>query len=334
MYLLKNRSGSGKFYFPLNVTSGRQFIIISIFLSFIFLLTSCGSSSKPQISAQKKRELANALYNQQLYPQAVKEYEDYLKNYKLDEKEQANISYMIANIYFDRLHDYENALAYYLRIKYLFPNSNLQGEVSKKMVESLERMKRSTDAQQVIEQTSALDESQKPKSKPGDVIAKIGDRNITTGDLEYEMNQLPPYVRDQLKTKDQKIEFLRNYIVQELLYDSAKRQGLDKDKDVRAGVLQTEKSLMAQKLLKQEIEKEVGLDKYSNADVELYYKANKEKYAEKDDKGKVKKIKPFSEVSQQVAQDFMQEKQKEAYQRLVDRLMQAEKVKIYEQKFQ
>ena len=33
-------------------------------------------------------------------------------------------------------------------------------------------------------------------------------------------------------------------------------------------------------------------------------------------------------------QDFMQEKQKEAYQRLVDRLMQAEKVKIYEQKFQ
>ena len=198
----------------------------------------------------------------------------------------------------------------------------------------LERMKRSTDAQQVIEQTSALDESQKPKSKPGDVIAKIGDRSITTGDLEYEMNQLPPYVRDQLKTKDQKIEFLRNYIVQELLYDSAKRQGLDKDKDVRAGVLQTEKSLMAQKLLKQEIEKEVGLDKYSNADVELYYKANKEKYAEKDDKGKVKKIKPFSEVSQQVAQDFMQEKQKEAYQRLVDRLMQAEKVKIYEQKFQ
>ena len=106
------------------------------------------------------------------------------------------------------------------------------------------------------------------------------------------------------------------------MYDSAKRQGLDKDKDVRAGVLEAEKSLMSQKLLEGEISKEVNPDKYSNADVELYYKANKEKYAEKDDKGKVKRIKPF-----------IQEKQQEAYSRLIERLMQAEQVKIYAEKF-
>ena len=99
---------------------------------------------------------------------------------------------------------------------------------------------------------------------------------------------------DGLKSKDQKIEFLRNYIVQELLYDSAKRKGLDKDKEVREGILMAEKSLMAQKLLQQEIEADVKPENYSNADVELYYKANKEKYAEKDDKGNVKKIPPFS----------------------------------------
>jgi TolA-binding protein len=309
-------------------------IVVSVLLIPLFFLLSCQSESHPSIPAEKMREMANILYNQQLYTQAVAEYTEYLRNYDLNENEQANISYMIANIYFDRLQDYENALAYYLRVKYLYPESNLQAEVNRKVVECLERLKRSTDAQQVVQQSAALDESQKPVSKPGEVVARIGSREITTGDLQYELNRLPGYLRDQFKTKEQKIEFLRNYIVQELLYDSAKRKGLDKDKEVREGILMAEKSLMAQKLLQQEIEADVKPENYSNADVELYYKANKEKYAEKDDKGNVKKIPPFSDVKEKVAQDFMQEKQQEAYQKLIDRLMKAENVQIYENKFQ
>jgi TolA-binding protein len=306
--------------------------VLTFLISLIFLL-SCQSTSKPSIPADKKREMANILYNQQLYTQAVAEYTEYLRNYDLKENEQANISYMIANIYFDRLQDYENALAYYLRVKYLYPESNLQAEVNRKVVECLERLKRSGEAQQVVRQSAALDESQKPASKPGEVVARIGTREITTGDLQYELNRLPGYLREQLKSKDQKIEFLRNYIVQELLYDSAKRKGLDKDKEVREGILMAEKSLMAQKLLQQEIEADVKPENYSNADVELYYKANKEKYAEKNEKGNVKKIPPFSDVKEKVAQDFLQEKQQEAYQKLIERLMKAENVQIYENKF-
>lgn len=307
---------------------------IAYFIIFIFLLLiACQSKVKTNIPADKKRELANVLYNQQLYQQAVEEYLEYLNNYQLDPSEQANISYQIANIYFDRLHDYENALAYYLRLKYLYPTSNLQKEANKKVVECLERLRRSTDAQQVIEQTAALDESQKRETQPGEVIAKIGNREFTTGDMKYELNRLPVYVREQIKTKQQKIDFLKSVIAQQLLYDSAKRKGLDKDKEVRAGLLEAEKSLMAQKLLEEEIKNKVSLEKYSNADVELYYKAHKEKYVEKDEKGKVKRTMPFHEVQQQVAQDFIQEKQQEVYKQLIERLMQAEKVKIYEGKF-
>ncbi len=318
--------------------TSRHWLKFHLAAVFLLVLTAgfagCQSESGANIPPQKKRALANALYNQQLYEQAVGEYVDYLRNYPLDSAEQANISYMVANIYFERLHDYENALAYYLRIRYLYPDSKLNGEANKKVVACLERLKRSADAQQVIEQTSALDESQKPESRPGEVVAKIGSREITSGDLQFELSRLPEYMRSQLKDPKQKIEFLKNYILQELLYDSAKRMGLDKDKEVREGVLQARKSLMAQKLLEQEMEKEANLDNYSNADVQLYYKANKEKYAEKNKDGTVKRIPPFSEVQQQVAQDFVQQKQQEAYQRLVDRLMKAEQVVIYEKKFQ
>lgn len=313
--------------------SGFIYSLIIINLWLISILFNCQSEVKSSISAEQKRQMANVLYNQQLYEQAIHEYQDYLKNYSLSPQEQANISYMIANIYFDRLFDYENALANYLRVRHLYPDSKLQEDTNRKIVACFERLKRSTDAQQVIEQTAALDEKQKPKSKPGEVIARIGQREITSGDLQYELNRLPVYMRDQMQTKKQKIDFLKSYIVQELLYDSAKRQGLDKDREIREGVLQAEKALMSQKILQDEIQKEAGLDKYSNADVELYYKANKEKYAEKDEDGKVKGSPSFGEIKEKVAQDFIQEKQQEAYQRLIDRLMKAEEVKIYEHKF-
>jgi tetratricopeptide (TPR) repeat protein len=187
-------------------------LIIYVFANL--LLLSCGNTNQPAVAAKKKREFANVLYNQQLPLQAVKEYEEYLRNYDLDPRERANISYQIANIYFDRINDYENALAYYLRIKYLYPESNLQQEVGRKIVACLERLQRSTEAQQAIEQTSALDESQKPQSYPGETVASIGDRKITTGDIQYELNKLPPYMQSQLETRESKIEFLKQYIAQ------------------------------------------------------------------------------------------------------------------------
>lgn len=314
--------------------SGKYNIEVVVSVIIITCLTlSCSKTDQPAVPPDKKREFANVLYNQQLHAQAVKAYEEYLNNYDLEPNEQANISYQIANIYFDRIHDYENALAYYLRIKYLYPESNLQQEVGRKIVACLERLQRSTDAQQAIEQTAALDESQKPESHPGEVIARIGEREITTGDLQYHINRLPPYVQSQFQNREDKIEFLKQYIAQELLYDSAKRQGLDDNKDVLEGTFQAKKSLMAQKLLEEEIEDEVNLDTYTNADVEVYYKANKEKYAEKDEKGNVKRVPEFSEIAQKVAQDFIREKQQEAYDKLIERLMKAEKVTIYEDKF-
>ena len=309
-------------------------LLLTFFIILITGLSGCESSNKPSLTTEQKRQLANALYNQQLYQQAADEYIDYLQSYPLDEKEQASISYMIANIYFERLHDYENALAYYLRIKQLYPESSVQAEATKKMVECLERLRRSTEAQQVVEQTSALDEAQKPATRPGEVIARIGQREITTGDLQFEMNRLPVYIQEQIKNRQQKIDFLKNFIAQELLYDSAKRKGLDKDKEVREGLILAEKSLMTQKLLQEEIEKTVNPENYSNADVELYFKANSDRYAEKDEQGKVKKIPSFAEVKDRVAQDFVREKQEQAYQQLIERLMKAENVQIYEQKFQ
>ncbi len=307
-----------------------KFLVI-LWVGLFFVQACQKAAEKPKFDAEKVRKFANALYNRQLYHQAIDEYKYYLNNYRMDEDQAANINYIIANIYFERVHDYENALAYYLKIKHLYPDSPLLDEANKRIVECLERLERSADAQQAMEEAALLDPSQAHPKRPGAVIAKIGKREITMGDLEYEINQLPPYMREQMNDRNKKIEFLKQYIATELLYDTAKRKGLDKDKEVIAAAFQAKKNIMVQKLLEDEISQNVNI---RESDVELYYKAHKEEYAKKDDNGKVIEYLPFDQVKDQVLKDLIKERQKEAYEQLVQRMMRAEAVEIYEDKIQ
>jgi tetratricopeptide (TPR) repeat protein len=294
---------------------------------FALVFFSCQQQTAPKIDAEKVREYAGALYNRALFAQSVREYQRYLDQYQLEGAEAANINYTVGNIYFERIRDYENALTYYLKVKHLYPESPLLPDVNKRIVECLERLERSADAQQVLEETALLDPEQARPHRPGAIIAKIGKRQITTGDLEFEINQLPPYVRSQFDDKTKKADFLKQYIATELFYDTAKRKGLDRDKDVIEAAFQAKRNFMVQKLLQEEISQEVSVDE---SEVELYYKANKDNYATKDEEGNVTSYKSFEQVKQKVTQDLIQERQKEAYDRLVQRMMRAEAVEVYE----
>ncbi|MFQ5649344.1 MAG: tol-pal system YbgF family protein [bacterium] len=295
-----------------------------------FVLAACqGQEQQPKVKGEIIRDYASSLYNNQLYEQAVEQYNYYLANYDPDNSEAANLTYTIGNIYFERVHDYQNALSHYLKIKHLYPESEILDEVNKKMVACLERLQRSADAQQVLEEAALLEPSKARQRRPGEVIAKIGKRPITTGDLEYEISQLPPYVKSQLTDRSKKVDFLKQYIATELLYDTAKRKGLEKDKDVIEGAFQAKKNLMVQKLLEEEISQEVNV---TESDIELYYKAHQEKYSNRDAEGRITDVKPLAEVRTQVMQHLIRQKQQEAYDVLVQRMMRAEAVEIYADK--
>jgi len=273
------------------------------------------------------REYANALYNRELYPQAVREYQRYLDLYDVDDEQRANINFVIGNIYFDRLHDYENAMAFYLKVKHVFPESPILPQVNRRIVTCLERLQRSADAKQALDEATSLEPETVQTSHPGTVIAKIGYREITSGDLDHHIGQLPEYLQSQFTDRKAKLNFLRQFVATELFYDAAKRKELDQDKDVVEGTFQAKKSLMVQKYLQEEIADQIHI---SNDDIELYYKANKDKYVERDEKGNVKRQKPLDEVRKKVAEDLMRENQQKAYEELLQRMMTAEKVEIYD----
>jgi len=306
----------------------KELRILATLLALLVLpaWTGCGKTGGSTVDPVKLREYANALYNRGLYKQAVEEYRHYLEARRPDAEETANVDFTIGNIYFERLQDYENALAAYLRVKHLYPESKLIRDVDRQIVACLERLDRSADAKQALDEATALDPGQVQPSRPGTVLATIGDRKITSGDLDFLIAQMPSYVQGQFTQKAAKEELLRNYIATELLYGAAKRKGIENEKEVVAAAFEAKKNFMVQKYLAEELKDQVQV---TPEDAELYYKANKERYVEKDEKGKVKKQRSFEEAREQVSGELGRERQKKAIDALLARMMNAEKVEIF-----
>lgn len=83
------------------------------------------------------------------------------------------------------------------------------------------------------------------------------------------------------------------------------------------------------KALQDEFKNKIKIDE---KDLELYYQKNKEKFIEKDDKGKLKKQKSFEEVKENVYKDLLAQKQREVMDELLIQLMNAQNVKIFTDK--
>src|SRR3989339_587583 len=257
-------------------------ILCAVILSAF--LISCSGNGTLSIGLEKQKEYANELKEKGLFLQSVTEFKKIQEKGSLSKKEDANLSYLIGKIYMENMNDYQNALAEFIRVKVLLPESDLTLEVNTRTIECLERLGKNLDAQREMEKYSTL--NKKPEMSKGTVVAKIRNRNVTKEEMDNEKRKLPSYVQEMYKEDAKKVEFLRQFIATELMYDSAKRRNFENDKD----------------------------------------------YVEKD-KDKKEKQKSFEESLENVKQACVSEKQQEIYQQLINQLLKAEKVTIYEDVF-
>ncbi len=295
-------------------------ILLGVLLVFSVLIYHrvCDiTGSKLDFSQQQ--DLASELTDSKLYAQAVAEYQRLLDSGGLSKRKRANINYIMGNIYLDHLNDYENAAARFIRAKVLNPESELRDKINKNLVICFERMGRSLEAQRQLERSTDLNQT-RTKKRGGVVVARIGDREITLNELEDEIEKFPPSVQAQFKGKEGKLKFLQSYIGSELLYHTALRRGLDKDKKIKEGVFRFKKQMMINELLDEEIPQDAQI---SENEIKLYYDAHKDEF--KDQK--------LDEVRSQIESELKKMKQQEAYDKLIKRMMEAERVKIYDDKF-
>jgi tetratricopeptide (TPR) repeat protein len=292
-------------------------VVLVLLSSLIYLKLK--STSQAGWSYSQQQDLAAELVDGKLYAQAVIEYEKLLDLGGLDKRKQANINYIIGNIYLNNLRDYENAAARFIRAKLLDPESDLKDKINQGLVICYERMGRSLEAQKQLERSTDLDQTGSPK-KGGATVARIGDREITMTELEEQIEMLPSSVQTQFKGKEGKLKFLQGYIGSELLYHMALRRGLDKDKEVQEGITQFTKQMMINKVLEEEIPADFEI---TESEIKLYYDAHQAEFADK----------KMEEVRSQIETELKKMKQQEAYNKLVNKLTEAEKVKIFDDQF-
>jgi len=308
------------------------------FKSFRYFFMKKDFSAKDNGDMGIQKRLAEEYMNQGLYEKAIDSYEKYINSAGLALEKKSNLSYIIGNIYMDNMSDYSNALANFVRAKVYYPTNSNISEINRKIVACLEKLGKSVDAEREMSKATSLTGQEKEEaSKPKEndiIIAKIGDRKITLGEIDKEIEKFSMPVRDAFKEKGKKLEFLRQYIAGELLYDSAKRRGLDNDKKLIEAFDFSKKQLMINKLVEEEVDSK--LEEPTEEDFKSYYEANKDKYMEekKDESGKITNLQQeFEQIKDRVKFDCMIMKRQEKIKSLLDNLGKTKDVFIYENQF-
>ena len=296
-----------------------------IILAFL-LLSGTGyiivSNNKSSNLLTIKKRYISKLIETGLYKQAVEEYKTLADSGKAGRNETANIYYLAANIQADNLADNESALALYLHAKVYAHDVKLTSDIDYKIVGCMEKLGKSYDAARFLEQNVTLNtRTQKPSSA---VIAKVGKRTITKTDLDEYIRLLPPQLQQQAGrySKDKLTELLKQLIAEDLLLSSGKRKGYDRDTDLNKQLEYWKRQVILQRVLSDEIGDK---GKPTEKEIELYYQAHKNELKNKDNK-----IQSFEESRAGIISKLTEEKYRVLQQELFNRLIQAEKVEIYE----
>jgi len=268
------------------------------------------------LACQKK--YAASLLDRGLDNEAAEAYQKILDRGHLSNTEEANLSYIVGRIYFDK-GQYEKALAAFLKVEALDPKNSLIPTVNEKKVICLENLGKPLDARQELEKNAFLNPPQTAQRES--VVAKIGKREITISELEKQIRLLPPYMQSVYTMPEKKLEFLKQYVATELLYESARRRGLEADPEILERMARIKKSLMVEKMIEAEVGDKIHV---SDAEVKDYYESHKKDLVDQ------KNPRPFEEIAPRVREQLAIQKSNQAQEELLQRLIRAENVQFFE----
>ena len=230
------------------------------------------------ITGEQRRDLAGKLLSAGLPDKAIEQYELYLEESAIPADRKANIAFTIGKLHMEQGR-YEDALSWLYRVEMLDPATQLGPEVGSKIVACLERLGRYAQAQFSLDARSNLDRAKTDESKGDQVVARIGQDAVTLQELLGAIDALPDWMRASLEDPGRKEAFLNQYVAEELLYRKARKLELDKDPRIRKQSEMALRQLLVKKVLEEEIRDKA---KISAEDVALYFKANQDRYQEKE----------------------------------------------------
>jgi len=222
---------------------------------------------------EKQRAYADKLKSEGLNKEAINAYQEYIRSGSVEPGVQANIYYIMGKLA-EKSGEYETALAFLYKAQIVDPETKLKSELGGHIVRCLENMGRGLDAENKLAVSTRLQPAGKAKGK---VLAKIGNEVITDQMLNQEIEKLPKWMRKNYQKPDKRIQFLKEYIATELFARKARRLGYGKLPEIRQKMADIKKQLIVKKLIDEQMQKKLQITPYQ---LQLYYKANKDKYIE------------------------------------------------------
>ncbi len=113
------------------------------------------------------------------------------------------------------------------------------------------------------------------EKKEGKVLAEVNGHVITTDDFRKEADRLPPYLRPMVQSAEGKKELLDSMVFREIILEKARKEGIDKSKEVTDLLEDLRKRVIAETYLKKKVEQDA---KISDAEMKNFYEQNKERF--------------------------------------------------------
>jgi hypothetical protein len=289
-----------------------HFALCLLPFSFALGLTAC-DSSRSAFTRGQYRAAATALYERQLYREAIDAYQEYLRSPVIAQDDVPNVLYQMGVIYQENLMDPKGALAKFAVVKALYPENTFGNQLGKRMVACLEGMGRSADAVQARSRLTDLNPDTAKVAGSGTIVAELDGRKITLGEIAAMAGKLPeaPLELNQL---------VREYVAQILIADAARRKGIADRPEVKLRIGQAENQILTQAGLMEEIK----IQPPSGNDLKYYFEANKARYLQGADSNAA-----FEKLAPRVQADWAREKQGAEYRKYVERLLQTAQVRFY-----
>jgi tetratricopeptide (TPR) repeat protein len=218
---------------------------------------------------------ANKLIAKGLNAEAIDAYEEYIRISRDPARDVAPIAYRLGQLYM-QTNEYQKALGAFYKAEALDPGADYKSDMDRMIVRSLEELGMTTQARYELGARSSLTHDADGAET---VVARIGKEFITADEVNRALDALPEWLRQQYEEPEGRQQFIREYLTQEVLYKKAKRLGLDKKSALRQQLAQVERQLVIQALLEREVGSQLEI---SAREIELFYKANKEKYVEEE----------------------------------------------------
>jgi parvulin-like peptidyl-prolyl isomerase len=259
-------------------------ILVAVIGIGVLSLRRANSPGPPDqgMSPDREREIAAKLQDRGLKVSAAEVWLKYAAATKLEPQERATIYYQVGKLY---------------RSEASATVDDLRLDLARRKVDCFRRLGNFAGLNQEMVAMTSLTPGE-AEATGGEAVAELGPRKITMADVDREIDrmvdlqlrQYSAYMTEeqlnqqkekfvgQFRSKQAKLQILQEMVAKEVLLREAIKRGLDKKRENDEAIEEYRKSLLANKVLDEEITQRVNI---TESDLKDYYEAHKEDYREK-----------------------------------------------------